>query len=398
MSDGAPTSSPANACVESPAHARNAADDEIGSVFIFARHYFYGYLELGAAGGDRYLTRTQVETWVTANPFAFTGPPTPGGETKTSVTHVHATTGATTTDPVVYDPDQATYDRAAEARPPFGSVIYTLISDDKEKTEGHSGDATTPVERSDEVTLTEEVTHDDGAAAAYALLQTPDIDSYDSNTYVTIDDVDRPATTETADFTDFDEPEGIRGLAFYIGAIFPTFTEFLMQRSKTVMPPDLGEKEIIGATNTTPIIITTALDHGFQDGDRVSITGIVGNEDANGEWNIDDVTADSFELIDSAGSGAYASGGQALDLEYRVCIVTVKNPATVDGAAFPAEVDSQKCIPYRVLQEEESIYLDPACHRGLDSWKTILYRGSNDYPDSCLNSATSGSDPDCSLS
>lgn len=389
MSDGAPTSSPASAGVESPAHARNAASDEIGSVFIFAEHYFFGYLNLGAVGGDRYLKRTQVDTWVTGNPFPLSGPPTPGGETRTTVTHV-SITGVTTTDPVVYDPDQATFDHAGE-RAPLGATVYTLISPYQEKTEYHLTDAASSIEFTVEVTLDEVTTHDEGAAACLELLLTPDIDSYETNTFVTVDDVDRPVTIETSDFTNFYDPEGIRGQAFYrfvIGVEPANFTHFQMQRSKTVSPLDPGVKIITGATNTTPIIITTATDHNFSDGDRVTISGVVGNEDANGEWNIDNVTDNSFELLTSVGSGAYSAGGEVIDLEYRICIVTVKN----------SETDSTKCIPFAVLQEEEAIYLEPACHRGLDFWDTTLYRGSNDYPDSCMDSDTSGADPDCSLS
>lgn len=63
-----------------------------------------------------------------------------------------------------------------------------------------------------------------------------------------------------------------------------------------------------GATNTTPIVVTVN-SHGLSPGDLVTITGVVGNEAANGTWTIANITLNTFELVGSGGGGTYVSGG-----------------------------------------------------------------------------------------
>ncbi len=65
---------------------------------------------------------------------------------------------------------------------------------------------------------------------------------------------------------------------------------------------------ITGATNATPIVITITA-HGLSNGDHVAITGVGGNTAANAVWLISAVTANTFELDGSIGSGAFTSGG-----------------------------------------------------------------------------------------
>jgi hypothetical protein len=65
---------------------------------------------------------------------------------------------------------------------------------------------------------------------------------------------------------------------------------------------------ITGATNASPIVITSA-NHGLNTGDVVGITGVVGNTAANDAWIITKVDANNFSLQSSAGNGAYVSGG-----------------------------------------------------------------------------------------
>ena len=63
-----------------------------------------------------------------------------------------------------------------------------------------------------------------------------------------------------------------------------------------------------GATNTTPIVVTVN-SHGLSPGDLVTITGVVGNDAANGTWTIANITLNTFELVGSGGGGAYVSDG-----------------------------------------------------------------------------------------
>ena len=66
---------------------------------------------------------------------------------------------------------------------------------------------------------------------------------------------------------------------------------------------------ITAATNATPIVITSNA-HGNTTGDVVAITGVVGNNGANGTWTITVIGADTFSLNGSIGTGAYTSGGK----------------------------------------------------------------------------------------
>lgn len=65
---------------------------------------------------------------------------------------------------------------------------------------------------------------------------------------------------------------------------------------------------ISGATNASPIVITTASAHGYSNGDEVLIWGVAGNTAANGVWAIDNVASSTFELVGSTGNGTYSGG------------------------------------------------------------------------------------------
>ena len=69
-------------------------------------------------------------------------------------------------------------------------------------------------------------------------------------------------------------------------------------------------KSITGATNATPIAITCT-GHGYSTGDTVVVTGVGGNTNANGTWEITSTGANTFTLDGSAGNAAYTSGGTA---------------------------------------------------------------------------------------
>ena len=77
-------------------------------------------------------------------------------------------------------------------------------------------------------------------------------------------------------------------------------------------------KQISGATNATPIVIT-ATAHGFSNNDIVYISGVGGNLSANGLWLVANVTTNTFAITDMAGnnvvgSGNFTSGGRAVDM------------------------------------------------------------------------------------
>lgn len=65
---------------------------------------------------------------------------------------------------------------------------------------------------------------------------------------------------------------------------------------------------ISGATNASPIVITTASAHGYSNGEEVFVWGVAGNTAANGFWQIANITSDTFELVGSTGNGSYSGG------------------------------------------------------------------------------------------
>lgn len=68
-------------------------------------------------------------------------------------------------------------------------------------------------------------------------------------------------------------------------------------------------KTISGATNASPIVITTTEDHGYNTGDTVIIDSVAGNTAANGTFQITSISDTTFSLDGSTGNGAYTSGG-----------------------------------------------------------------------------------------
>jgi hypothetical protein len=72
--------------------------------------------------------------------------------------------------------------------------------------------------------------------------------------------------------------------------------------------------QISGATNASPIVITTASSHGLSTGDVVTILNVAGNTAANGLWSVTVVNATQFSLDGSTGNGSYTSGGRVVKL------------------------------------------------------------------------------------
>jgi len=75
---------------------------------------------------------------------------------------------------------------------------------------------------------------------------------------------------------------------------------------------------ITGASNATPIVITI-VGHGLVTGDQVTVADVLGNTAANGSWTIIKLTADTFSLTGSVGTGAYTSGGTCTRLSGSRC-------------------------------------------------------------------------------
>lgn len=81
---------------------------------------------------------------------------------------------------------------------------------------------------------------------------------------------------------------------------------FVAGQSGSLSFRDTGS--ITGATNASPIVVTSS-SHGLQTGDRVTITGVLGNTGTNGTFIVTRIDANTFSLQGSTGTGTYTSGG-----------------------------------------------------------------------------------------
>lgn len=75
------------------------------------------------------------------------------------------------------------------------------------------------------------------------------------------------------------------------------------------LPDPVKPLTVNGATNASPIQITTVEDHLLTTGESVYIQGVLGNTAANGSHVITSTGAKTFTLNGSTGSGTYTSGG-----------------------------------------------------------------------------------------
>src|SRR3990167_1797166 len=112
---------------------------------------------------------------------------------------------------------------------------------------------------------------------------------------------------------------------------------------------------INGATNASPIVISTTTAHGMATGDQVYIASVGGNTAANNtasnpNWTIINVTTTSFSLTGSTGNGAYTSGGTA----------TGALIGSVDGAEFPRQrlLDMYNQARYDLFLVLKTIFTD----------------------------------------
>lgn len=81
-------------------------------------------------------------------------------------------------------------------------------------------------------------------------------------------------------------------------------------------------KYIDGATNATPIRITCDDNHGYANNDYVQITGVNGNTNANGIWQITNVSTNTFDLVGSTGNATYTFGGTVRNINSNIIKLT----------------------------------------------------------------------------
>lgn len=93
-------------------------------------------------------------------------------------------------------------------------------------------------------------------------------------------------------------------------------------------------KTITGAaSNGVPDLIRiTAVGHGYQTGDTVNISGVLGTTEANGTWVITRIDADNFDLMGSTHTNAWAAGGTQVSNLPNTALSSVWDGSDVNGA------------------------------------------------------------------
>lgn len=79
--------------------------------------------------------------------------------------------------------------------------------------------------------------------------------------------------------------------------------------SLTIGPANYVGTAVTGASNTSPIVMTTSAPHGLVGTEVVRVLGVLGNTAANDFWTIVPLSTTTFSLVGSVGNGAYTSGG-----------------------------------------------------------------------------------------
>ncbi|MBW2356631.1 MAG: hypothetical protein JRF23_07690 [Deltaproteobacteria bacterium] len=101
-----------------------------------------------------------------------------------------------------------------------------------------------------------------------------------------------------------------------------------------------NDLKVTGATNDSPVVVTTSTNHGLTTDDFVEIAGVEGNTSANGLHKITVLTDTTFSLqdaesgTDTIGNGAYTGGGTLCpdpDLGYTYSRAFTVNSSLQDG-------------------------------------------------------------------
>ncbi len=99
-------------------------------------------------------------------------------------------------------------------------------------------------------------------------------------------------------------------------------------------------RTISGATNATPIVITTTAAHLSVTGDTVEVSGVGGNTAAIGVWQITRISGTTFSLNGSVGSGAYTSGGTVRNISLTPQLTAPDDGDTLDAASIMVSVEA----------------------------------------------------------
>jgi hypothetical protein len=97
---------------------------------------------------------------------------------------------------------------------------------------------------------------------------------------------------------------------------------------------------VSGATNASPIVITTAASHNLVTGNTVQIYDVLGNTAANGKFVVTVTGPTTFSLNGSTGNAAYTSGGTVAQWQTFLSVEKATLPNRYRGTAAPVYASS----------------------------------------------------------
>lgn len=98
---------------------------------------------------------------------------------------------------------------------------------------------------------------------------------------------------------------------------------------------------VTGATNASPIVVTTDVNHLLVTGDRIDVSEVGGNTAANGQWTVTVLTGTTFSLDGSTGNGTYTSGGRLRFMSSTIVRDLVQDHLSEDGISAGTIDDGQ---------------------------------------------------------
>lgn len=153
---------------------------------------------------------------------------------------------------------------------------------------------------------------------------------------------------------------------------------------------------VTGATNATPIEITTSTTHGLADGEQVQIFQVLGNVAANGLYYAKVTGTTKFTIYRAwtsgapatpvAGSGAYTSGGFAWPEAFAAAVTLPADGDALSAAAFntPYEsgIDRETYLLGRVGQfrnsniKEQHVFTGGTVYTALTNANRVVHTGT----------------------
>jgi len=132
------------------------------------------------------------------------------------------------------------------------------------------------------------------------------------------------------------------------------------------MKPDT--RLVTGATAANPIVITTSKDHPYETGDLVTINNVSGVSQANGTFDVTRLTATTFSLDGTTGTGSYSGSTQGY---------VSSEVAEIPPAASAAYMANRLCVPTSRDEVRFSDILVPFKFNTLNTLQ--IDAGSSDY-------------------